>query len=107
MRFDGVDQMLVRLIVQDPGAEAAHLPARNAEHPEHDVHGRGKVLAEPLLGVEEEVVQLPHPRRCRGGFQRVGESPLLDEPGFDRLRLVVGGCGPGGAHDRLGELADL
>ena len=107
MGFDGVDQVLVRLIVQDPGAEAAHLPARNAEHPEHDVHGRGKVLAEAFLGVEEEVVQLPHPRWCRRGLQGVGESIFLDEPRFDRLGLVIGGGGPRGANDRLGKLGDL
>src|SRR3979409_632500 len=44
MRFDGVDEVLPGLIVQDPDAEAAHLPAGNGERPKHDVHRRREVL---------------------------------------------------------------
>src|SRR5260370_28235246 len=72
--FDRVDEKLPGLIVEHPLAEAAHLPAGNAQHAEHDVHGGREVLAEPLLASEEEVVKRSHPGRRGRGFQGIRES---------------------------------
>src|SRR6202022_3546691 len=45
--FDGVHEVLPALIIQAAHTEAAHLPAGNAEHPKHDVHGRWEALEGP------------------------------------------------------------
>src|SRR5207249_2491284 len=47
MRVQRVHRVLMRLLVEDTRAKPAHLPARDPQRPQHDVHGGGKVLAEP------------------------------------------------------------
>ena len=85
----------MRLLVEDTRAKPAHLPARDPQRPQHDVHGGGKVLAEPLLRGEEEEVQRPLAGPGEGRLQRIGKTALGQEPGFDRLGLVIRGGGTG------------
>ena len=108
MGIERVDAPLASLVVEDTEAESAHLPAGNAQRPQHDVHGGRKILAEAPAGVEQKVIQRPDADRRRRRYERIGKSVrLVQEPGFDRLRLIVGRGRPSGLDDRAGQRRDL